>query len=79
MSETVTNARVDADLCIGSLECNRIAAAAFRIDEDTGVSEPLPGAGLTERDLLIAAARGCPTQAISLHDEDGGVVYEGGS
>ena len=34
---------VDPDLCIGSGDCVRILAAAFRIDEAAGVSVPLDG------------------------------------
>lgn len=70
-----TIATVDADLCIGSLECNRIAAEAFLINEDSGVSEPLPGAETTDPDVLVSAAGACPTQAIRLRRADGSVLY----
>lgn len=69
-------ATIDPDHCIGSLECNRIAAEAFGIDDESGVSRPLPGVRSTDRIQLIEAANSCPTQAIRLVD-DGTVLFEG--
>ena len=57
---------VDPDLCIGSAECNRIAPEAFRLDDDLGVSVPLPGAGSVDRERLYDAEAGCPTGAITI-------------
>lgn len=73
-----TEARVDADLCIGSIECNRIAAGAFLIDDDAGVSVVLPGAASTDVDVLVEAAEGCPTMAIRLLRADGSVLFGDG-
>jgi ferredoxin len=67
---------VDPDLCIGSGDCVRILAAAFRIDEARGVSEPLPGAGDQDPALLEKAALTCPTQSIRLVAADGTVIHE---
>ena len=50
------SATIDPELCIGSLECNRIAELAFQLDEQTGVSVPLPGLGGTDAELLVEAA-----------------------
>lgn len=57
---------VDADLCIGTGECVRIAPGAFRIDEARGVSVPRPAAALADRALLEEAALSCPTRAITV-------------
>jgi ferredoxin len=62
--------RVDADLCVGTGECWRLAPQAFRLDEERGVSVPLPGAAATGIDVLTEAAFNCPTRAISV-DETG--------
>jgi ferredoxin len=70
-----TKANVDADLCIGSTECNRIANAAFLLDDDTGVSVVLPGASETDPDVLVDAAGACPTMAIRLRRADGSVLF----
>ncbi len=67
---------VDPDLCIGTGDCVRIAPRAFRIDEGAGVSVPLPGAGEVEIELLLRAARNCPTQSIRLVAADGEVLHE---
>jgi len=63
MSVQVT---IDPDLCIGSGDCTRVARGAFVLDEATGVSVPTPEAAATDPELLVLAARGCPTQAIRL-------------
>jgi len=57
---------IDADLCIGSGECVRVAPAAFRIDETRGVSTPLPGADALDADVLAEVAFNCPTRAITV-------------
>lgn len=61
---------IDPDLCIGSGECVRLAPAAFRLDEELGVSVPLPAARLVARALLFDAEAGCPTGAITILEED---------
>jgi ferredoxin len=55
---------VDPDLCIGSGDCVNLVPAAFRLDEERGISTPLDGARDVDPARLVAAARGCPTQAI---------------
>jgi ferredoxin len=67
---------VDPDLCIGSGDCVRILAAAFRIDESQGVSVPLEGAGDQDPELLEKAAFTCPTQSIRLVAADGTVIHD---
>lgn len=61
---------VDAELCVGTADCVRIAPGAFRIDESRGVSVPLQGASATPRELLEEAAFACPTRAIAVRGED---------
>ena len=70
-----TRASIDPELCIGSAECNRLAPDAFLLDEETGVSAPLPGAESADEAELIAAAEACPTQAIRLRRADGSVLH----
>lgn len=65
---------VDPDLCIGSGECVRLVPQAFVIDESIGVSVALPGAADLDRELVLQAALGCPTQAIRVI-ADGAVVH----
>jgi ferredoxin len=67
---------VEPDLCIGSGDCVRIAPTGFRIDEVAGVSRPLEGAGELDPELLLRAARTCPTQSIRLVAADGRVLHE---
>ena len=59
---------IDPDLCIGSGECVRVAPTGFRIDEDRGVSTPLPGAHALDADTLAEVAFNCPTRAITLQE-----------
>ncbi|HET7030038.1 MAG TPA: ferredoxin [Candidatus Limnocylindrales bacterium] len=67
---------VDPDLCIGSGDCVRLLPEAFRIDEERGVSVPLPGAGDSDPERLRQAAFNCPTQSIRLVAADGTVIHE---
>ena len=60
---------IDPDMCIGSGECVRLVPTAFRLDEDLGVSVPLPGARVVPAEVLYDAESGCPTGAISVLDE----------
>ena len=61
---------IDPDLCIGSAECNRLVPEGFLLDETLGVSVPLPGAGLIDRERLYDAEAGCPTGAITIEADD---------
>ena len=67
---------IDPELCIGSGDCGRLLPNAFRVNEELGVSEPLPGAAETDPELLVRAAMQCPTQAIRVVAEDGTVLHE---
>ena len=68
---------IDADLCIESGDCTRVAPAAFELVEAVGVSVPTPAAAATDPGLLVRAAMGCPTQAISVIGDDGSVLHRG--
>ncbi|HET9456686.1 MAG TPA: ferredoxin [Candidatus Limnocylindrales bacterium] len=67
---------IDPGYCIGSGDCVRLLPDAFELQEELGVSVPLPAAAETPIDLLERAARNCPTQAIRVVAEDGTVVHE---
>lgn len=64
---------IDPDLCIGSGDCVRLVPVAFVLDEEAGVSRPLPTAADAPIDRLVAAALNCPTNAIRV-ETDGGEV-----
>ena len=72
-----TRVTIDADLCIGSGDCTRVSASAFELVESLGVSVPTPAAEAAAPDLLIRAAMGCPTQAISVLASDGTFLHRG--
>lgn len=65
---------IDPDLCIGSAECTRLVPEGFRLDEDLGVSVPLPGACLIDRERLFDAEAACPTGAITIEAADDAAV-----
>jgi ferredoxin len=67
---------IDADYCVGSGDCVALLPGAFELREELGVSIPLPGAAGTDVDLLVRAARACPTQAIRVVGPDGIVLHE---
>ncbi len=66
---------VDPDYCIGSGDCVRLLPDAFELREDLGISVPQAAAAETDLDLLLRAARACPTQAIRVVAGDGTVVH----
>jgi ferredoxin len=57
---------IDPDLCIGSGECVRLAPEAFVLDEDLGVSLPLPPADRLDEERLAGIVGACPTAAIAV-------------
>jgi ferredoxin len=59
---------VDRDLCMGSGNCVFEAPGAFDLDED-GIAFVVDPAGAPE-DVVAAAARKCPTHAITLRTDD---------
>jgi ferredoxin len=67
-------AEVDHDVCIGYAECARVASQAFRLNDDNQ-SEPIPGTSGGTDELLLAAARECPANAIRLISSEGKIVY----
>lgn len=69
---------VNSNLCIGSGDCAQLAPEAFEIDEAQQVAVVRAGAATASTELLVRAARSCPTQAIEVTDDDGSVLYEGG-
>jgi ferredoxin len=67
---------IDPDYCVGSGDCVRLVPEAFELREEIGVSVPRPAAAETPVDLLVEAARNCPTQAIRVVADDGSVLHE---
>lgn len=66
-------ARVDRDVCIGSVMCVSTAPEVFELGDDGLARVVDPDAG--DDDLLRDAAEGCPVQAIILEDDEGSQVY----
>ncbi len=65
---------IDRDLCIGAATCLALAVKAFNLDSlnkaiilNTAEEETI--------EAIIDAAKGCPTTAISITDENGQKVY----
>lgn len=65
---------VDPDLCIGSGDCVRTVPAAFELDEQLGVSLVTGLAMTSDPELVLRAARMCPTQAIAVA-RDGAALH----
>jgi ferredoxin len=64
---------INRDLCIGAATCVALAPEVFTLDSeakaiilDTGIN--------TSGEVLIDAARGCPTAAISIMDATGNKI-----
>jgi ferredoxin len=66
----VLEVEIDRDLCMGSGNCVYEAPGAFDLDED-GIAVVVDPAGAPE-DKVRAAARNCPTRAITIRTVDDG-------
>ena len=62
MAEVVVN--IDREVCMGSGNCQFWAPNVFDLDED-GIAVVVDPAGDPEEKVVLAA-RGCPTQAITV-------------
>lgn len=65
---------VDRDLCIGAATCVAIAPQTFLLDSDAKAIV-LNTVDLEADDVIIDAARGCPTAAIIVEDEKGNRIF----
>lgn len=61
---------IDRDVCIGSVNCIRLAPEVFELDE-TGLVTFRDGAPDVDRERLVEACRVCPVEALTAMDEDG--------
>ncbi|GAB3625353.1 hypothetical protein PTE30175_01492 [Pandoraea terrae] len=60
---------VDQSICCGSKMCVTLAPEAFVL-LDAGMAGTLPHAADSPFDLLLKAAKSCPTQCIALFRDD---------
>lgn len=80
---------IDRNLCIGAASCIAVAPSTFELDPENKAvlrrKVPPPTSDMTERseledqtiddEMLLLAAKSCPTQAIIVYDEDGNQMY----
>ena len=64
---------IDQSRCIGAGNCVHIAPRAFQLDEDNIAYLVDPGS--VDDDVLLDAAKSCPTDAIYLDTQEGEAVY----
>jgi ferredoxin len=60
---------IDRDLCMGSGNCVYEAPGVFELDDDSVSTVVDPAA--SPEDAVLAAARKCPTGAITIRRDDG--------
>ncbi|KXK12216.1 MAG: Ferredoxin [Microgenomates bacterium OLB23] len=65
---------VDRDLCIGAATCLAIAPQVFVLDNEAKAIILSTADGADDA-AVIDAARGCPTAAITVHDESGAQIF----
>ncbi len=65
---------IDRDLCIGAATCLAIAPEVFVLDNEAKAIV-LSTADNTDQETILDAARGCPTAAISLEDQNGQKLF----
>ena len=66
--------RVDKDLCIGAATCVAIAPNTFILDSEAKAII-LDTAESDTNETIIDAARGCPTAAIFVEDDQGNKIF----
>lgn len=66
--------KIDRDLCIGAATCVAVAPKAFTLDSDAK-SIILQTVDEESDEVIIDAARGCPTAAISIEDQNGNKIF----
>lgn len=78
--------RVDRDLCIGAASCVALLPEVFELDEEgKAVMKRVMGDKTSEwvdykelsaeAQMILEAARSCPTSAIIIEDDDGKQIY----
>jgi len=65
---------VDRDLCIGAATCVAIAPQTFLLDSDAKAII-LETTDQDPDEVIIDAARGCPTAAIIVEDDQGNKIF----
>ncbi len=65
---------VDRDMCIGAATCIAIAPKAFNLDSE---AKSIILSSIDEEDetMVLDAARGCPTAAIIIEDQNGEKIF----
>lgn len=66
--------RVDRDLCIGAATCLAIAPKAYSLDSDAKAII-IDSADQETVEALLDSAKGCPTSAIIITDENGKQIF----
>ena len=61
---------IDRDLCVGDGACCNEAPGTFELDEES-IAKVISPEGNSPEEIL-KAAQSCPTDAIILHDAEGG-------
>jgi ferredoxin len=66
-------AKVDRDLCVSVASCMAIAVNTFELD-DEGIARVKKQNGDSDQ-VILEAAKSCPTSAISVFDENGKKIH----
>lgn len=64
---------VDRDACISAASCVAIAPGVFQLDDEGKAYVVKPDAETEE--IILEAAKSCPTQCIKLFDDSGKQVF----
>ncbi len=70
----ISKVEIDRNVCVGSATCVVIAPAAFELDSEGISTFKKDGLGV-DAEILLKAAKSCPTSAISVFDENGNRIW----
>jgi len=65
---------IDRDMCIGAATCVAIAPKAFNLDSEAK-SIILSSVEEEDETMILDGARGCPTAAIIIEDQNGEKIF----
>ncbi len=70
----ISKVEINRSLCVGSATCVVIAPEAFELDSE-GISTFKKDGLSVGAEILLKAAKSCPTGAISVFDENGNKIW----
>lgn len=73
MPKKIGKVEVKKDICIGAGSCEATTPKVFKVNNESK-AEIINSKGDSD-EMIMAAAKACPVQAIYVYDEDGNQIF----